>query len=265
MQDVDDDSRSPAGRGRAHGLRATARATARSRRANGSSSSRGNSGAIAAKSAPQPAITAAAAITPPKRVESETSWTTPETPMKASRNAPSMSRDGHGPDGESEERGARRRSSRPAKKSQRETTSCTLGPLSAAERRRPAARDPPPRRTRSHLRACVRRQRAPATGRCSRRRARPAEGIDEHAPAGDARLPGEHRASPFRIALIPDASRTSSSKTNRTRVGALPSTAPSAGTVRSEAGMRPGGLREGQSADRTTKERARGRPTLQET
>src|SRR5438309_1649554 len=95
---------------------------------NGAGSRTGYTGAIAAISAPTPATIATATIAPPKRLETGTSWSRPETPTKTSRKAPSSSRTGTAPT-KNLKHAAPTAVSKPAKSNQRETTSLTPGPL----------------------------------------------------------------------------------------------------------------------------------------
>ena len=81
-------------------------------------------------------------MTLPKRVEIETSWTTPDTPMKTTRKAPSNNRTGTGPTAK-RKKAAPAAVSKPAKKRKRARTSWTLGPLSAVREGTGGARPEP--------------------------------------------------------------------------------------------------------------------------
>ena len=108
-------------------------------------------------------------MTLPKRVEIETSWTTPDTPMKTDQEGSEHQPDRHRPDGEAEEsRAGRRQQARRRRESGRGRPGHSVRCWPSV--RAPAAHVPSRPRTPSPRRACVRRRRARATGRCSRRR-----------------------------------------------------------------------------------------------
>src|SRR5206468_12425200 len=88
----------------------------------------GYRGAIAAKTAPKPEMSATAAIAPPKRLETGTPCSRPETPMNTSRKAPRKTRIATGATAK-RKKAAPTAVNRPAKSSQRDATSFTDGPL----------------------------------------------------------------------------------------------------------------------------------------